>query len=165
MKLLLVEDNPADEILLRRRLCTLGADIDAVTTLREARGKLDQNKYTAVIFDLHLPDASPKGLSPILQSYAEKLPVIVWTGVQDNVIALALTRAGVTDVISKDCEPPEEVAMRVLLAVERFERFAGLRRIIDAQTTLGRMVADQAEQTACALRIVAATTPRVARGG
>jgi len=160
MRLLVVEDNPGDEALLRRRLATLSAEIEAVATLRAARSALDHGRFDAVIFDLHLPDASPRGLSPLLQGYAEKLPVIVWTGVQDTEIALALTRAGVTDVIDKACEPPAEVAMRVLLAIERFERFAGLKRIIDAQTTLGRLVADQAEQTACALRLVAAAGVR-----
>ncbi len=69
-KLLLVEDDPGYEAIVRRVLGPFVTKIHAAATLQEARGELARNTFDVIMLDLGLPD------SPHPQETALQIPKI-----------------------------------------------------------------------------------------
>jgi len=105
VRILLVEDNPADARLIEATLATVrGGDFD-VTTVGRLAGALERVRARwpdVVLLDLSLPDSH--GLDGVtrIRTEAPQLPVIVLTGASDPELAQRAFRAGVRDYIVKD---------------------------------------------------------------
>jgi DNA-binding NtrC family response regulator len=84
MRVLHVEDDFADAMLLQHALCDAGAydfDLEVVRTLRDARLKLARRRYDLIIADLRLPDSTePNATVSLLESHAAGSPILVLTG-------------------------------------------------------------------------------------
>jgi CheY-like chemotaxis protein len=84
MRVLHVEDDFADAMLLQHALCEAGRydlELMVVRTLREARQKLSRGGFDLIVLDLRLPDSiSPKETLRIAREEAGDTPVIVLTG-------------------------------------------------------------------------------------
>ena len=104
MRVLYVEDNPADVNLARRELKKAGADVwvDVASSCEEAFVKLRQNpSFDAVLLDLRLPDGD--GISVLSEIREKELPicVIVLTAFGDEDIAVGALKAGADDYVVK----------------------------------------------------------------
>jgi len=103
--LLIVEDNPADVLLIKEQLSEAPRkhyDITVEETLAEAIERLKTGDIDVVLLDLSLPDSS--GLDTV-RTLITKYPgvvIIVLTGLQDEQVALQAVRYGAQDYIEKN---------------------------------------------------------------
>lgn len=84
MRVLHVEDDFADAMLLQHALCDAGAydlDLEVVRTLHDARGKLSRKRFDLIIADLRLPDSTDPSMTVSqLEAHAAGAPIMVLTG-------------------------------------------------------------------------------------
>lgn len=83
-RVLHVEDDFADAMLLQNALCDAGAydfELEVVRTLRDARFKLAKRGFDLIIADLRLPDSTdPNSTVAQLEKHAAGAPILVLTG-------------------------------------------------------------------------------------
>jgi PAS domain S-box-containing protein len=104
IRLLLVEDNPADARVVERHLKDAGLNhvaSDWVQTAGEAAQKLQTNEYDLVLLDLGLPDATGLQALRALRAIADLTPIIVLTGSDDYKQGLTAVREGAQDYLEK----------------------------------------------------------------
>ena len=121
-RILLVEDDAGDALLVRECLFEAGAveaDVTWVRTVTAGRAAILEQLPQCVLLDLGLPDA--EGLSAVHQlvDEAADTPVIVLTGRNDGGTGDAAVAAGAQDYLVKDDITPDLLARAVRYAVER----------------------------------------------
>lgn len=119
---LLVEDSPEERRLIRLELS--GIDDPVFSTqeagrLSDAERVLRNGQTDVVLLDLSLPDADGlKGLIRLCHNFPS-LPVVVFTGLNDQEIALQALREGGQDFLVKGQTEPGELKRVLLHAIER----------------------------------------------
>src|SRR5437016_2854585 len=103
-KLLLVEDNSADALLLRRMFNKQGGHNIELTHARcmgAAEGYLAEQAFDVILLDLGLPDAT--GLSAIrrARAAAPRVPLVVLTGLEDESMAEHALKEGAQEHLIK----------------------------------------------------------------
>ena len=104
IRLLLVEDNPADARVVERHLKDAGLDnvtSDWVQTAGDAAQRLQTVEYDLVLLDLGLPDATGLEALRALRAVADLTPIIVLTGSDDYKQGLVAVREGAQDYLEK----------------------------------------------------------------
>jgi PAS domain S-box-containing protein len=104
IRLLLVEDNPADARVVERHLKDAGlaqCTCDWVQTAADAAERLQTVEYDLVLLDLGLPDASGLQALRALRAVADLTPIIVLTGSDDYKQGLTAVREGAQDYLEK----------------------------------------------------------------
>src|SRR5688572_31786067 len=104
IRLLLVEDNPADARVVERHLKDAGlaqCTCDWVQTAADAAERLQTVEYDLVLLDLGLPDASGLQALRALRAIADMTPIIVLTGSDDYKQGLSAVREGAQDYLEK----------------------------------------------------------------
>jgi PAS domain S-box-containing protein len=103
IRLLLVEDNPADARVVERHLADAGTGItsDWVQTAGDAAERLQKVEYDLVLLDLGLPDAQGLEALRALRAVADLTPIIVLTGSDDYKQGLSAVREGAQDYLEK----------------------------------------------------------------
>ncbi|MGH7873458.1 MAG: ATP-binding protein [Candidatus Binatia bacterium] len=122
-KVLLVEDNPGDALLLREALKDLGGtvpfDLAHVGRLDDALQKVKAETFDAVLLDLSLPDARGVETVARVQEAAPRLPIVVLTGLDDDAAALEAVRAGAQDYLVKGQIDGRLLVRALSYAIER----------------------------------------------
>jgi len=129
IRLLLVEDDEGDAILVREHLADAGLHVDLfwVRTLDEA---IDRLHVDLVLLDLGLPDAM--GIAALERLLAAGAPaVVVLTGLAGTDIGLAAVAAGAQDYLVKGEVDGEMLGRSVRYAIQR-------RRLEDTDRALYR---------------------------
>ena len=93
-RVLLVEDNPGDALLIEAALCGTG-NVRLVRADRLAKGleQLSLELFDAVLLDLDLPDS--RGFDTLAAILAQtRVPVLVMTGLDDESVGLQAIRHG-----------------------------------------------------------------------
>ncbi len=119
-RVLLVEDDEGDAVLVRQCLLEAGAagdDVIWVRTLADGIAALDTDPV-CVLLDLGLPDANGLDALQTLVGKAGDVPVVVLTGRHDNSGDDAVA-AGAQDYLVKDDITPDLLARALRYAVER----------------------------------------------
>src|SRR3989338_2893539 len=104
LKVLMVEDNPNDALIVKKRLQKDNAfdyEITHVVSGEEALLNLEKNVYNIVLLDYNLPK---KGGLEILEEIKEKnieAPVVMITGQGDEIVAAQLIKEGALDYLPK----------------------------------------------------------------
>src|SRR3954466_2037602 len=104
IRLLLVEDNPADARVVERHLKDAGLDsvtCDWVQTAADASDRLQKVEYDCGLRDLGLPDAQGLQALTALRAVADLTPIIVLTGSDDYKQGLSAVREGAQDYLEK----------------------------------------------------------------
>src|SRR6188768_601686 len=104
IRLLLVEDNPADARVVERHLKDAGlsqVNCDVVQTAAAATERLQKVEYDLVLLDLGLPDATGLEALRALRAVADLTPIIVLTGSDDYKQGLTAVREGAQDYLEK----------------------------------------------------------------
>ena len=122
IKVLLVEDNPNDVVLLRRLFRAMPPgqhDLTHHCCMRDATRHLATEAVDIVLLDLGLPDAN--GLDAVRQmlAAAPHIPVVVMTGQNNPKLATQALRAGAEDFLVKGEFEPVVVLRALRYAIER----------------------------------------------
>jgi two-component system cell cycle sensor histidine kinase/response regulator CckA len=130
IRALLIEDDPDDILLLKDSLAEIGLGkirLDYADRLSKGLIQLGLHVYDVVLLDLNLPDS--RGLDTLNTTIKRfpKLPVVVLSGLADDVITVEAVRRGAQDYLVKgDISGP--LVMRVVrYAIERKQVEAVLR--------------------------------------
>jgi PAS domain S-box-containing protein len=118
IRVLLVEDNPGDARLIREALRDVSAspfELTHVDRLSAAFERLDQGDMDVLLLDLSLPDS--KGLETVARAreHTSRIPIVVLTGLNDEMTAFLALRKGAQDYLVKDM-----ISGRLLLRVIRY---------------------------------------------
>jgi len=120
--LLLVEDNPGDARLLREMLNEQGpheTEMTHVDRLSAAEKHLGENKVDIILLDLGLPDAH--GLSAVRRAHAvaPRVPLVVLTGMDDELLAAQALQEGAQDYLIKGQIEARGLLRALRYAIER----------------------------------------------
>src|SRR5713226_8053629 len=122
MEILLVEDNPGDVRLVGELLTEAGAeefDLTHVERLGEAVQRLREDHFDVVLLDLSLPDSNGLDTVVRLQAAAPHVPIVVLTGLDDDLVGLQAVRGGVEDFLIKGEWDANRLARSIRYAIGR----------------------------------------------
>jgi signal transduction histidine kinase len=122
VKVLAVEDNPGDLVLVKEYLkaAVLGDyDVSSADTLATAAQKVGANPPDVILLDLNLPDS--RGLDTFTGLHAKfpKVPIVVLTGYNDEVMAARAINEGAQDYLFKDDLTSSSLSHAIVYAIER----------------------------------------------
>ncbi len=122
LQILLVEDNPAEALLLRELLSEIRTPLHRVihlTRLDDAMARLSSVGADAILLDLSLPDV--RGLETVvrMRRAAPGVPIVVLTGLDDDAVALQAVQNGAQDYLVKGSVDTEALRRAIRHAIER----------------------------------------------
>jgi PAS domain S-box-containing protein len=131
IKILLLEDNDGDVILIREMLTQAsdnGFDLHRVSRLAEGVQQVARDDFDLALVDLGLPDS--QGLETFEEVYARTtdLPIIVLSGLADESVAVDAVRAGAQDYLIKAQINADLLTRAIRYAIERNRVDKALRR-------------------------------------
>ena len=130
IKILLVEDNPADADLLAELLeVSVGVEWELVSVefLHSAIAHLSKHPFDIVLLDLSLPDSHGLETLTRLRKVAPDTAMVVMTGMDDEVLGLKSVRLGAQDYIVKGQITTQLLVRTIRYAIERSQTFQMLR--------------------------------------
>jgi two-component system response regulator AtoC len=123
LKILLVEDSPADSRLLWEMLRESGIKgrfaLDPAVTLKDAIGQLSSKKFDLVLLDLMLPDSAGLDTFRAVHKACPDVPVVLLTGLSDENLAARAVREGAQDYLVKGQVEAAALVRSMRYAVER----------------------------------------------
>ena len=121
--ILLVEDNDGDADLITDLLAESGAvpprPVVRAARLDDAVRTLQQQRVSAILLDLRLPDAQGIDCVKAVRSQARDTPIVVLTGLEDDELALSCMTAGAQDYLSKQDVRPRSLLRAIDYAIVR----------------------------------------------
>ena len=143
IKILLIEDSPSDQQLIRSLL----SDVQAVQfacewtgSLGDGLARLSTGEFQAVLLDLSLPDSHGLETYERVVPVCESIPVIVLTGHEDEELALAALERGAQDYLTKGEISSDLLARTLRYAMGRKRAEEALQR---ARTELEERVRER----------------------
>ena len=102
-KILLVEDNPTNQLVARAILKDMGFVVDLAINGLEAVSKASSNSYDAILMDVQMPDMDGIQATRQIRKSSEKndVPIIAMTAAAMDTDRLACQDAGMNDFIAK----------------------------------------------------------------
>jgi len=135
---LMVEDSPGDADLLADYLADIpDLELVQVSRLSEALELTHDHQFDAIITDLGLPDA--RGFDAVLrlQASAPHAAILVYSGVDDEPLALQLLQLGAQDYLVKGAAGAAQVTRALRFARERKQSELRLRRLAHSDQLTG----------------------------
>jgi two-component system, cell cycle response regulator len=162
LKILLIEDNPVEVLLMRALLEKAGrAQVGATplftlvsaTTLGEGLERLSEGGFDLILLDLSLPDSEGLNTLAGVKAHGSQIPVVVLTWLGDEATAVQALQLGAQDYLVKGQIDPHVVVRAIRYAVER-HRLLQNQSLIDDLTGLYnlrgfRNLAEQNWKAAC----------------
>jgi signal transduction histidine kinase len=129
LRILVVDDDDVDRMVVRRSLKASGIDAD-VTEAENADSAFDcvrGSRYDCALFDFRMPGSDGLELLKRIRGDGISTPVIMLTGFGDEQTAVELMKAGASDYLPKNTLTPERLAqsLRAVLRVHQAEVEAG----------------------------------------
>ena len=131
LRVLLVEDNPADIDLIREMLPEtgpVGFRLESVSRLSEAFSRMEGGDIDLVLLDLGLPDSQGLQTFHKLREAAPDIPIVVLTGNKAQETAIAAVREGAQDYLVKGEVSGSLLGRSAQYAVERKRAEEALRK-------------------------------------
>src|SRR3990167_7830903 len=100
LKVLMVEDNPADGLVVKKRLQKDNAfdyEVTHVVSGEEALISLEKNSYDIVLLDYNLPKMGGMEILAVIKRKNIEVPVVMVTGQGDEIVAAQLIKEGALD--------------------------------------------------------------------
>jgi two-component system, cell cycle sensor histidine kinase and response regulator CckA len=132
IKILLVEDNPGDVLLLQETLSEITfveLNLVNVERIKQALKLLQTENFDVILLDLVLPDSN--GLDTFIQIHeqAPLIPIVVLTGMADENLAIRAMQAGAQDYLVKGQVSGGDLLLRsIRYAIERKRIEASLQQ-------------------------------------
>ena len=134
IKILLVEDNPGDALLLKETLKGITHtkfELTHATQLSEAVAHLGKSSFDVILLDLSLPDSFGLETVERASSIASSLTIIVLTGLKDETIGIQAVHKGAQDYLIKG-QTDKDLLVRVINhSIERKRIEKDLRNVCD----------------------------------
>lgn len=131
MHVLLIEDCDTDAGLAEAALLRERVGVRPVTrarSLAEASDLAGRGRFDAVVLDLGLPDSRGlETLRAVRDRLGPAMPVVVLTGLDDEIVAAAAVRAGAQDYVAKGALPTYPLGRAVRYATERVRAAEALK--------------------------------------
>ena len=127
IKVLLVEDNLGDARLVSESLADISKPTFRVThveTLNEGLRQIERNKFDVLLLDLLLDDTPRLGTLMEIYGHADKLPIIVLTGLEDPTVGLWVLNEGAQDYLVKGKIDSNTLSHSILYAIEKYDEQA-----------------------------------------
>ncbi len=126
-KILLIEDNPGDARLLQEMLAEIrdiSFELDWVDRLSTGLERLAAGGIDVVLLDLSLPDSQGFETFAKARSQASETPIILLTGLNDEMMAIRVAQEGAQDYLIKGQVDSNLLkrSMRYAIARKRTER-------------------------------------------
>jgi PAS domain S-box-containing protein len=130
IKVLLFEDNPGDARLILEMLKESNTDqfeLTQVECFEEGLRHLSKESFNVLLLDLGLPDTS--GIETLLkaQAVAPGVPIVIMTGLSDELLAIKAMQMGAQDYLVKGQVEGNLVTRSVRYAIERKKAEKALR--------------------------------------
>jgi phosphoserine phosphatase RsbU/P len=138
IKVLLVEDNPGDALLLRETLADTNAAIEWTheQKLAGALSRLSQGRFDVVLLDLSLPDSHGIDTFHKVRKRAPEAPVVMLTGLDDETTAAEAMSQGAQDYLVKGETNGHALLRSMRYAIERTRREFAERELRAAHADL-----------------------------
>ncbi|MGA9351794.1 MAG: response regulator [Anaerolineae bacterium] len=154
MRVLLIEDNEDDALIIREMLVKAkGAPFDLEWADRLSTGleRLAEGGIDVVLLDLGLPDS--RGLETLSKAHgqAPEAPIVVLTGLADETVGVKAVQNGAQDYLAKGQVDGNLLARTLHYAIERKQAEEALReaevmrRLSVSRTLVGQMLRDLQE--------------------
>lgn len=119
MRVLVVEDSFTQAQLHQMNLVKRGFEVDWVTNLSEVIDRLQQTGIDVVLLDLSLPDSVGLDTFYKVNNFAENIPIVVMTSLDDQDLAIEALSNGAQDYLIKG-QTSDDMLVRCLRhAIER----------------------------------------------
>ena len=129
-RILLVEDEPSDVIVLRDALTEASSqsrvELLVATRMSEAQDLLAREHFDGALLDLGLPDCQGLASFTRLQSLAGRIPILVLTGLEDESVGIKAVQHGAQDYLVKQQLTPPLLVRSLRYAMERQRQAAAL---------------------------------------
>ena len=122
VKVLLVEDNPADARLIMELLSAYGEQLlvtKHVTRLSEAEAAMEDPEIDLAVVDLSLPDGDGMETFERIQAANRDVPLLILSGTDDQHLAAKMVQAGAQDYLVKGHFDGRLLSRTMVYAVER----------------------------------------------
>ena len=141
LKILIIEDNYADFLLLRETMLLARystANIYTAETLEAGIAEMEQHKPDLIFLDLHLPDSAGLDTFIQLRQYVTSSAVIVLSGLSDTSIALEAITQGAQDYLQKGEFDVKLLDKAIRYSIERKRSQLQSQRAITEATIRGQ---------------------------
>jgi PAS domain S-box-containing protein len=131
IKVLLVEDNPGDVLLLQellKEVTTVVVELMPVEQLYQAVNYLTNEIFDVILLDLSLPDSQGLQTFVIAHNQAKATPIIVLTGINDETLATRAMQQGAQDYLVKGQVTGDLLVRSMRYAIERQQADNALRQ-------------------------------------
>jgi signal transduction histidine kinase len=134
INILLVEDNMADVRLTKEMIIEANSQLDIffkldfVNSLENAKIFLENNKIDIVLLDLGLPQSSGIETVEKFKEFANELPLVAYTGLNDLRIGAQLLKVGADDYICKTDTTTSILVKTITNNLQRYQLFQELKR-------------------------------------
>lgn len=122
IKVLLVEDNPGDAVLIEETL-NQGAGsqflLEFTNRLDKAANRLSEGGIDIVLLDLSLPDSLGLNTFTKLHANAPRVPIIILSGHDDEVLAVNAVQEGAFDYLIKGQIDREKLVGSIFSALDK----------------------------------------------
>lgn len=122
MKILLIEDNGADALLIKEMLKEGRAstsDPSWVTSLTQGLRSLSEEPFDALLLDLGLPDSQGIGTLQRILSEAPETAIIILTGLADEILGVDAVQTGAQDYLVKGSVSADLLVRSIRYSIER----------------------------------------------
>ena len=142
VKVLLIEDDPDDELLVRRSLTKAKEGSFAMVwadSLSTGLDCLDNGGIDVVLLDLSLPDSSGTETFRQIHAQAPDVPIVVLTGLEDEILGAELVRQGGQDYLVKGQVSSTLLTRCISYAIERKQAAEVIRRLAEENVGLAEI--------------------------
>src|SRR4030095_10548921 len=124
IKVLLVEDNAGDALLLRETVADANGALDSTheKKLAPALTRLEKERFDVVLLDLSLPDSHGIETFHKIRKRAPEAPVVMLTGLDDETTAVEAMSQGAQDYLVKGETNGHALLRSMRYAIERTRR-------------------------------------------
>ncbi|WP_299414085.1 hybrid sensor histidine kinase/response regulator [Acaryochloris sp. IP29b_bin.148] len=134
IQVLLVEDNPGDAFLIQGMLGVKRSDdaiqyqLTHVDKLEDALSALQKQNFSAILLDLSLPDSHGLETLEKVLSHSPTLPIVVFTGLDDETVAMQAVQQGAQDFLVKGQVTPGSLTHAIRYSIERQQNELALKQ-------------------------------------
>jgi len=139
IKVLVIEDNPGDVYLLRILLSQakeVSVDVEHADSLASALSFLSTIKVDVILSDLGLPDSHGIDTFLSVHKHFPDMPVIVLSGLEDEVLAVEAVRKGAQDYLFKGKVDSDLLVKSIRYSIERQKLITALEKSLKEIRTL-----------------------------
>lgn len=129
--ILIVEDNPGDQLLLTELLKSSELGIEQLyysENLTETIDTIQTTRFDVILLDLSLPDSSGLQTFLSIKPFTLKVPVVILSGLADMELAIAAISEGAQDYLIKDDMDERLLVKTIRYSIERKKNLEEIQR-------------------------------------